>query len=93
MGFPGGSDCKESACNAGDLGSIPGLVRSPGEGQQLPTASILAWRIPQTEGPGVHGVTFESVGSQRVGHDRETFTSLHLHVSHFAKHCKWIQSL
>ena len=29
-GFPGGSDCKESACNAGDLGSIPGLERSPG---------------------------------------------------------------
>ena len=31
MGFPGGSDCKESACNAGDPGSIPGLGRSPGE--------------------------------------------------------------
>ena len=29
-GFPGGSDGKESACNAGDLGSIPGLGRSPG---------------------------------------------------------------
>ena len=29
-GFPGGSDCKESTCNAGDLGSIPGLGRSPG---------------------------------------------------------------
>ena len=31
MGFPGGSDGKESACNAGDLGSIPGLGRFPGE--------------------------------------------------------------
>ena len=31
-GFPGGSDNKESACNMGDLGSIPGLGRSPGEG-------------------------------------------------------------
>ena len=29
--FPGGSDSKESACNAGDLGLIPGLERSPGE--------------------------------------------------------------
>ena len=29
-GFPGGSDSKESACNAGDLGSVPGLGRSPG---------------------------------------------------------------
>ena len=32
MGFPGGSDGKESTCNAGDLCSIPGLGRSPGEG-------------------------------------------------------------
>ena len=32
MGFPGGSDGKESACNAGDQGSIPGLGLSPGEG-------------------------------------------------------------
>ena len=32
MGFPGGSEVKVSACNAGDLGSIPGLRRSPGEG-------------------------------------------------------------
>ena len=35
-GFPGGSDGKESACNAGDLGAIPGLVRSPGEGNNNP---------------------------------------------------------
>ena len=32
MGFPGGSDSKESICNVGDLGSIPGLRRSPEEG-------------------------------------------------------------
>ena len=32
MGFPGGSDSNDSACNAGDPGSIPGLGRSPGEG-------------------------------------------------------------
>ena len=31
MGFPGGSDGKESTCNVGDLGLIPGLGRSPGE--------------------------------------------------------------
>ena len=35
-GFPGGSDGKESACNAGDLGSITGLGRSPGEGNACP---------------------------------------------------------
>ena len=31
MGFPGGMEGKESACNVGDLGSVPGLGRSPGE--------------------------------------------------------------
>ena len=36
MGFPAGSDDKESACNAGDLGSIPGSGRSPGEGNGCP---------------------------------------------------------
>ena len=36
MGFPGGPDGKESACNARDLGSIPGLGRSPGEGNGYP---------------------------------------------------------
>ena len=36
MGFPSGSDSKETACNAGDLGSIPGLGRSPGEGNGNP---------------------------------------------------------
>jgi len=36
LGFPGGSDGKESASNAGDLGSIPGLRRSPGEGHDNP---------------------------------------------------------
>ena len=36
VGFPGDSNGKESACNAGDLGSIPGLGRSPGEGNGSP---------------------------------------------------------
>ena len=36
LGFPGGSDSKESACNVGDLGSIPGLGRSPGGGHGNP---------------------------------------------------------
>jgi len=35
-GFPGGSAGKESTCNVGDLGSIPGLERSPGEGNIYP---------------------------------------------------------
>ena len=36
LGFPGGSAGKESACNVGDLGSIPGLGTSPGEGNGYP---------------------------------------------------------
>ena len=36
LGFPGGLAGKESTCNAGDLGSIPGLGRSPGEGNGYP---------------------------------------------------------
>ena len=36
LGFPRGSDVKESVCNAGDLGSLPGSARSPGEGNGNP---------------------------------------------------------
>ena len=36
MGFPCGSAGKESTCNVGDLGLIPGLERSPGEGKGYP---------------------------------------------------------
>ena len=36
LGYPSGSDGKESACNVGDLNSIPGLGRSPGEGHENP---------------------------------------------------------
>ena len=36
LGFPGGSDGKESPCNAGDLGSVPGSGRSPREGNSNP---------------------------------------------------------
>ena len=36
MGFPGGSEVKASVCNMGDLGSIPGLGRFPGEGNGNP---------------------------------------------------------
>ena len=58
LGFPCGSAGKESACNTGDLGSIPGLGRSPGEGKGYPL---------QYSGP-------VSMGSQRVGHNWVTFT-------------------
>ena len=60
MSFPGDSNGKESACNAGDLSSIPGLGRAPGERNASYPSSILAWRIPWTEEPG----RLQSMGSQ-----------------------------
>ena len=51
LGFPGGSDGKESACNAGDLDSIPGL-EDPLETGMATHSSILGWEIPWTEEPG-----------------------------------------
>ena len=49
--FPGGSEGKASAYNVGDLGSIPGSGRSPGEGNGN-LLSILAWKIPWAVEPG-----------------------------------------
>ena len=49
LGLPGGSDGKESACNAGDLGLIPGSGRSPGGGHAT-HSSILTWRISMDRG-------------------------------------------
>ena len=49
MGFPGGSDSKESACNVGDLGPIPGLGRSPGGGMAT-DCNIIAWRMSMNRG-------------------------------------------
>ena len=51
LGFPGGSDSKEYACNAGDPGSIPGQ-EDPLEKGMATHSSILAWKIPWTEEPG-----------------------------------------
>ena len=47
FGLPlGGSNGKESACNVGDWGSIPGLGRSPGAKGKANHSMILAWRVP-----------------------------------------------
>ena len=58
-GFPGGSDCKESACKAEDLGSIPGYGRSPGEGNGNPL-QYSCLENPMDRGTWwatIHGVT------------------------------------
>ena len=59
VGFPGGSDGKESICNAGDLGSIPELGRSPGGGPGTPL-QYSCLENPMDRGAwqaAVHGVT------------------------------------
>ena len=57
-GFPGGSEVKASACNEGDLGSIPGSGRSPGEGNGNPIQ--YSWLANPMDGGAwwatVHGV-------------------------------------
>ena len=65
--FPGGSEGKESACNAGDHGSISGSRIKPVKGMAT-HSSILAWRIPWIEEPG----GLQSTRSQRVRHNWAT---------------------
>ena len=60
LGFPGGSDGQESACNAGELGQ-----EDPLEKEMATPSSILAWTIPRMEEHDRQ----QSMGSQRVGHD------------------------
>ena len=62
MGFSGGSEGRETACNAGVPGSIAGW-EEPLEKEMATHSSILAWRIPWTKEPG----RLQSMGSQRVG--------------------------
>ena len=55
MGFPGGSDGKESACSEGSLGSIPGSGRSPGKGNSNPLQDSCL------ENPGDRGAWWAAV--------------------------------
>ena len=61
--FPGGSVDKETACGAGDPGSIPGLGRSPGEGNGK------TLKYPCLANPKDREAWWTQRGSQRVGHD------------------------
>ena len=60
MGFPGGSDGKESVCSAEDMGSIPGSGNSLEEEMATPSC-IVAWEIPWTEESG----GLQSMGSPK----------------------------
>ena len=65
LGFPGGSDGKASACNAGDLSLIPGSGRYPGEGNGNP----LQYSCLKNPMDGGAWCRLLSMGSQRVEHD------------------------
>ena len=62
MDFPGGSDSKESACNAIDVVLIPGLGRSPGEGNGNPLQYSCLGNPMDREEPG----GLQSMGSQKI---------------------------
>ena len=63
LGFPGASAGKESACNAGDLGSIPGLRKSSGEGKSY---SLQYSGLENSMDYIVHGVAKELVMTEQL---------------------------
>ena len=77
LGFPGGSDGKESVCNAGDLGLIPGLGRSPGEGN----GNILQYSC--LENPMDRGAWWDAVhGVSKSQTQLEWLTQTHTNTTH-----------
>ena len=75
LGFPGGSEVKASACNAGDLGSIPGSGRSPGEGNGNPL------QYCRLENPMDAGAWWATVHGVAKGRTRlSNFTFIHIHI-------------
>ena len=78
LGFSGGLDDRETACNAEDLGLISGLGRSSREG--LGThSSILAWRIPWTEEPGgLYPLELQRVRYDWVTNTNYNFSRFHV---------------
>ena len=78
IGLPWCSNSKESACNAGDPGLIPGLGRAPGEGNGYPLQYSCLENPMDRESGGL-----QSMGSQRAGHGwvANTFTLSHTDYS------------
>ena len=87
MGFFGGSDSKESACNAGDPASIPGSGRFPWRTQLANRSSSLAWRMLWTEEPG----GLQSITSPRVRQDwvNNTFSFLACTIDNAPRMCRY----
>ena len=86
MGFPGGSDSKEPACNAGDLGFIPGSGRSPGEGNGNPLL-YSCLKNPK------HGGAWEATYSPWGPKELDMTEQLHFHFLPFGFFPKLITNL
>ena len=71
---------KNLPANAGEESLIPGLGRSPGEGNGT-RSSILAWKIPRTEEPG----RLQAMGSQRVDTTEQPTHNVNGRRGHYAK--------
>ena len=89
-GFPGGSEVKESACNAGDPGSFPGSGRSPGEGNGNPL------QYSCLENPidgGAWWATVHGIAKSQTRLSDSTFTLIcmesQLHCSHLLELGNW----
>ena len=72
-GLPWWPRCKESACNVGDLHSVPGVEGRLEKGTAT-HSNVLVWRIQWTEGPG----RLQSMVSERAAHSGSALTSLAL---------------
>ena len=90
-GFPGDSDGKESSCNAGDLGLIPGLGRSPGEGNGTPlqysglenSMDRGVWKAI------VHGVAKRQTGLSDFHTHKQSFRNQNSDVNFRQQDCKY----
>ena len=73
--FPCGSAGEEFACNAGDVSSVPGLGRSPGEGKEIPTPVFWPGEF---HGLYSHGVTKNTTHSQSLATSPTAHSSFHI---------------
>ena len=76
LGFPGGSEGKESTCNAGETGSIPGSGRFPWRRECLPTPVFLPGEFHGQKEPS----GLQSMELQRVRHNWVTNTDTHIYT-------------